>query len=829
LAAPLSALGLSGCHGAATPEPDTLFQSIYADYLHGSLDAAEARAAEARKEFSGGGVASNRAWALKFRLLDAEILLRQSHPGAVIALLIEDGVVFPREGDLAIKLNLLCGLAHSRLDQADKSNQELHEARRLAEASQSALIGDVLRAEGLIQRDSGNLVVAMEKFKSSLVAAREHSNHLLEALDRVDLGFVSLLSGHYDQAVVLSQEAANFAKSIQARRQSQIALGNLGWAYYDLGDFDNALVNFQAAEQQANEIGMVSSRVLWLQDAGLAAHKLGNLAAAKKYDEDALQLVLTLPASDQTNQIVNIDANLALLLHGEGDDAAAKTYSDAATLAARDSKDVNVVAYAKFIQGLLVVRQDGGQDAERVLEAARQLATDPEIQMDVENALANLYAGRQQSRLAELWYHRSIGTFEQNRSSIQSVALRLSFFGYGDAIYRDYAEFLIDSHRPIEALQLLDRSRARTLEEGLGFADAQPEARSRDMGGAQAVARKLDAAILFYSLGPKRSYLWAITARGTQLFILPKEREIKFLVEEYQKAIQKSIDPLQTANPAALSLYDLLIKPAAAMIPAGSKIFVIADGILHGLNFETLIEPSAQGLKYWIEDVTVTATSSIRILSRLQIVPDAAPGNLLLIGNPVSAGAEFEALPNASAEIELIQQHFAAQGQSVYTQARAVPAAYAASGPDQFRYIHFVAHGTASRLSPLDSAVVLSPTQNHPEDFKLYARDIVQHPLRARLVTISACYGSGLRTYAGEGLVGLAWAFLRAGSHNVIGALWQVDDSSTPLLMDRLYGELQAGKTPDAALRIAKLSLIHSANVFRKPFYWGAFELYAGS
>jgi hypothetical protein len=33
----------------------------------------------------------------------------------------------------------------------------------------------------------------------------------------------------------------------------------------------------------------------------------------------------------------------------------------------------------------------------------------------------------------------------------------------------------------------------------------------------------------------------------------------------------------------------------------------------------------------------------------------------------------------------------------VLGQARAVPAAYAMSGPDQYRYIHFVAHGTASR------------------------------------------------------------------------------------------------------------------------------------
>jgi len=105
----------------------------------------------------------------------------------------------------------------------------------------------------------------------------------------------------------------------------------------------------------------------------------------------------------------------------------------------------------------------------------------------------------------------------------------------------------------------------------------------------------------------------------------------------------------------------------------------------------------------------------------------------------------------------------------------------------------------------------------------------MRSPLHARLVTISACYGSGSRSYAGEGLVGLSWAFLRAGAHNVVGALWEVNDASTPLLMDKLYGELEAGHAPDVALREAKLSLIHSSAVYRKPLYWGAFQLYTGS
>jgi CHAT domain-containing protein len=56
------------------------------------------------------------------------------------------------------------------------------------------------------------------------------------------------------------------------------------------------------------------------------------------------------------------------------------------------------------------------------------------------------------------------------------------------------------------------------------------------------------------------------------------------------------------------------------------------------------------------------------------------------------------------------------------------------SGAENFSYIHFVAHGVASRTSPLDSSIVLSP---QADQSKLYARDIMKAQLRADLVTIS--------------------------------------------------------------------------------------------
>jgi len=100
--------------------------------------------------------------------------------------------------------------------------------------------------------------------------------------------------------------------------------------------------------------------------------------------------------------------------------------------------------------------------------------------------------------------------------------------------------------------------------------------------------------------------------------------------------------------------------------------------------------------------------------------------------------------------------------------------------------------------------------------------------LRADLVTISACYGAGERAYSGEGLVGLSWAFLRAGAHNVVVAFWVAAEASTEQLMDKFYDELDKGAGPDVALRAAKLSLLRGGG-FRKPFYWAPFQLYAGS
>jgi len=632
---------------------------------------------------------------------------------------------------------------------------------------------------------------------------------------------------HYDEAVASLNGATEFAKTIQSRQLLQVALGNLGVAYFHLGDFEKALDNFELAEKEARETGATFYQVKWLWNAGSSNYELGRLDDAKLDYEQSLRVATAINAREE---IAGTNTELAMLLFKEGQLDAAKSHCDEAIRAAAEATDKSAKLEPLYVQALLAVRNPRGQNPEQMLlQAHKESVGAPYLRWEIEDALANYYSDKHQAAQAERWYLESIQTFEAKRDSIKNEELKLPFFGHGDALYRDYADFLISANRPREALKLLDLGRARTLEEGLG-ATKQNFVALNANADPQAIARKHNAAILFYSLGADKSYLWAVTGTRTNLFVLPGRQEIESRVQNYQRAILKSSDALREANIDGRYLYDTIVAPAASMIPNGTKVFIIPDGGLNGLNFETLLKPGGEKLHYWIEDVTLTNTNSIRLLSRLDSVSSINKANgLLLIGNPISSGSEFESLPNAPAEVDDIKRHFRADQEMVFTQAEAIPSAYGTVRPDRFEYIHFVAHGTASRLSPLDSAVVLSASAAHPDDYKLYAREIVRHPLHARLVTISSCYGSGLRTYAGEELVGLSWAFLRAGAHNVIGALWEVNDASTPQLMDRLYGGLEGGSKPDEALRSAKLEMMHSSGVTRKPMYWAAFQLYAGT
>jgi CHAT domain-containing protein len=198
---------------------------------------------------------------------------------------------------------------------------------------------------------------------------------------------------------------------------------------------------------------------------------------------------------------------------------------------------------------------------------------------------------------------------------------------------------------------------------------------------------------------------------------------------------------------------------------------------------------------------------------------------MLLIGDPVSAMPQYPRLEFATQEMDSIASAMPRLEYTVFKGADARPDSYDHASPGRFRFIHFSAHAAANQVSPLDSAVILS---GPPDRSRLLARDVMNMPLTAELVTVSACRSAGGKTYAGEGLVGFAWSFLKAGAGNVIAGLWDVNDRSTSYLMTQLYREIAGGSPIADALRTSKLALIRKGGAWAKPFYWAPFQLYIG-
>ncbi len=191
--------------------------------------------------------------------------------------------------------------------------------------------------------------------------------------------------------------------------------------------------------------------------------------------------------------------------------------------------------------------------------------------------------------------------------------------------------------------------------------------------------------------------------------------------------------------------------------------------------------------------------------------------------DPAPAAPEFPALAHLRREVEIVGRYFPPSARTVISGPAATPERYAAALPARFSTIHFAAHATANRESPLNSAIILSRSK---ENFKLYAREVAAVPLNADLVTISACHSAGSKAYSGEGLMGFAWAFLEAGARHVIAGLWDVDDAAAVRLMEGLYQQAAAGRTPAEALRAAKLGLLHSGGRERLPYFWGALQAF---
>jgi CHAT domain-containing protein len=806
-----------GCRRNDT-QPRVLYERAWHEIELGNLTSALQQANSAVGIYAG----SRSEWYFRFRALKAEILLREGSYEDSLGLLNFDLPPDLAASDIAVWQKLSQGADFAYLAQFPAAQTALEKAQSLAQFSQPQLLGEAMLRLGTLASLQLNLSKAQASYHTALDLAREQRNTFLEASALGSLGLLATQSERFDESIEWNRQALQVAESLGALSLVAKIEGNIAWSYQRMGDLENSLTLNKNAERDALRAGLQQDRVLSLLNIGSIYFEMGDLVSAESESQKALGFAKDL--KDASNSIYCLQ-NLALIAIEKGHLSQAQQDIDEILSLESLAPDQSQKLDTRLTAADIAAR---GSDLSKAEETYSLLVRNPQspvsLRWEAQAGLAEVHAAQGKSRAAEREFNEAISTIAKAQRELQEEEFRFSFLSSAIRFYNAYVNFFVTQHRPADALAIAERSRAQTLAAGL-TEPSQTLVTSFPRANPQQLAARFHATLLFYSLGTRHSYLWVITPQKTTLVPLPPQSEVDPLVKSYRDRILDGENPLEAADSPAAKLYSILIAPAANLIPRNSRVIVLPDGSLYSLNFETLIAPNPAP-HYWIQDVTLTSASSLTLLQRSPSSLPPQNARLFLVGDAVSSDEQFPPLRQAAREMTLVQAHFPAERLRILSGKDATPPSYFSAQPERFDFLHFVTHGTASRTHPLDSAVILTKSG---DSAKLYAHEIITRPLHAYLVTVSACDGVGTRSYAGEGLVGLSWAFLRAGAHNVIASLWEVSDDSTPKLMDELYKGLNSGQDPATALRNAKLSLVRSPGVFRKPFYWAPFQLYAGS
>jgi CHAT domain-containing protein len=269
-------------------------------------------------------------------------------------------------------------------------------------------------------------------------------------------------------------------------------------------------------------------------------------------------------------------------------------------------------------------------------------------------------------------------------------------------------------------------------------------------------------------------------------------------------------------------------------IPPGIKnLVLLPTGKLSIIPFESLFhkklrkENSFDSFPYLLKKYSIRYEfAAAMILQKTKYNPGQTPSVFLCA--PVSfKQSGLVQLPGTESEVNEISKLFSAKNlrNEVMTRNEADEGSVKAAGLKSFSYLHFATHGLVDEEHPDLSRVYLHASSDD-EDGNLYAGEIYNLELNARLVTLSACQTGLGKILKGEGVMGLSRALVYAGSANVMVSFWKVADESTADLMKQFYGELLETSHQDlaTALQQAKMKLMRTRD-FASPYYWAPFVM----
>ena len=351
----------------------------------------------------------------------------------------------------------------------------------------------------------------------------------------------------------------------------------------------------------------------------------------------------------------------------------------------------------------------------------------------------------------------------------------------------------------------------------------------------------LSSAFLEYVVNDSKTYLLVITKSTDGESPALRTYPIAISAGDIAKRTRDFRDMITTQSAFAddaRHLYDLLLKPAEEQLKGKTSLCIVPDGILWDLPFQAL-EP--RDGHYLLEDYAISYVPSLSVLTEMSArkKTERVSNSLLAFGNPtlpneIAAnikttyrGENLGPLPDAEVEVSTLKNIWGTSSSRVLIGPSASKKVFR-SEASKYNIIHLATHGILDDTSPMYSRLAMARANDDPnDDGLLEAREIMRLDLHADLVVLSACQTARGRIGAGEGMIGMSWAFFVAGVPTMVASQWKVDSASTAKLMIDFHKRLRAeGATPAlikaSALQQAALSLMKDPR-YRHPYFWAGF------
>jgi CHAT domain-containing protein/tetratricopeptide (TPR) repeat protein len=310
-------------------------------------------------------------------------------------------------------------------------------------------------------------------------------------------------------------------------------------------------------------------------------------------------------------------------------------------------------------------------------------------------------------------------------------------------------------------------------------------AQSLDAAGIRAIARETGPILLYYA-ADKELIGFLVPSDGTDVFAARIDLSRSRLAGAVQQYIHDEANPFYADRAAQQSrdLWDLLIAPFAARLPAGGPLVIVPHGPLHELPFETLLDPAGTPL---FERWAVSFAPSVSTLARARErhkEPQPKDGFLVF-----SSGRGLDLL---EAEAGAVAQLFG-NDKAAFQPTEASFENYEQLVPDA-RQLLISTTGTWVPGDQRKTYLEILPTPD-VHDSRLSVAEIAAIPLTAELVALEACDTARGETRQTDERLDLTRAFLTAGAASVLATRWKVPDepATTRFLLDFYRAYRQGG------------------------------------